>query len=834
MSDSNQSNQLFLLDQQIMRLKDDVPFGQRRYRVCGDERPAEKIVENPWESMPRFTDEKVPKEVGIVELARSEEWRRVALMCDAGLGKTTNLRWLQRHLCEPGSRILPLLIPLDEPAGRILLQKERESGDILVRRLARQIMDAAKGKLKTHLRAVERMQSAGRVVLLIDGLDHAIANPETATMLKELIESAAWRGCPVWIAGRPYALSAAWQTLFNTDEWKFLRIGGLQSPEIRFYLARQAGADVYSRIPDESAHLFAVPRLLDLMSGIIKRELPAGADEAAQIETLQRLKLAAAADVYHLAYFHAGKYDDINSRGLLGQGLAGKGKRIGLKKGQSPDALNYETRLRRTAQILGAIAFEMYTMHANPERPQPNVEGIAAQQLGVFETAVANRLSKAGLGKRSDFLRDFDHLTRMNVSTVEYLVFRQSDKKSLAWHDRTVQAFFAAFWAMNYTTPEELVEMYRWRVVRFGDEDDWELPLQGYGEFWQFVAEMPSALIYDPNQKNWFAAIAESFTAPADLPSEDYFLKQWHRRMIYHGYLGMKQRIADTKPSKPVRDRAQHILNTWREVWLRLKNGKGSEKEQAIYETMIFCNCPPSLEETSFRIGSPASEDGRFDDEGEWTVSIKPFAMQDFPVTNAQFELFDPSHRNRCYGVPNEDRRPVEGVTFWDAVAYAYWTGNRLPRDAEWEFACRAGTDSPFSFGRELNGTQANCNGNYPYGTAKKGPFLKRSVAKDEQPKDTAYMANAWGLWHMHGNVWEWCDSHYSHYEPWASYRVLRGGCWDDMAEECRSAHRSGDEPVQRYTFEVGFRLAAVPCTVGAKPRQWTVGDVAAGVTDSM
>jgi hypothetical protein len=683
MSDGDQSKQFFLLDQQIVWLKEGVPFGQRRYHVCGDERPTEKIVDNPWEPVRRFTDEKDPNKVGIVELARSEEWRRVALVCDAGLGKTANLRWLQRHLCEPESRVLPLLIPLDEPAGRILLQKERDSGDILVRRLARQIMDAAKGKLKTHVRAVERLRSAGRIVLLIDGLDHAIANPETATMLKELIDSAEWRGCPLWIAGRPYAFAAAWPTLFNTDDWKFLRVGGLQRPEIRFYLARQAGADVYSRIPDESAQLFAVPRLLKLISRIIKRELPAGANEATQIEALQRLNLARAADVYHLAYFHPGQYDDINSRGLLGQGLAGKGKRIGLKKGQKPDALNYETRLRRTAQILGAIAFEMYTMHTNPERPQPNFEGVAARQLEGFEIAVADRLLKAGLDKQSDFNRDFNHLTKMNINTVEYLVFRQSDKHGLAWRDRTVHAFFAAYWAMNYAVAKELNAMDRWKFVLTKEGKR----LAGFGEFWQFAAEMPDRALQkgdkltDEDLRRWKHVFHPCYTPPAQVTGPHEWV-QWHRRMMYHSF-GLMQ------------VRSPHAVAAWRV--------KTPEQEAIVAEIEAgWCDiaagiCHYGAEPSANRVGR--------------VIQVAAFRMHQWPVVNRWFEAFDPAHRARRWcdarhvlagvaGRFGEDYCPAVNVTWYDSWCFAAWIGDHvaLPSEVHWEHACRKFTALDYYF----------------------------------------------------------------------------------------------------------------------------------------
>ena len=136
----------------------------------------------------------------------------------------------------------------------------------------------------------------------------------------------------------------------------------------------------------------------------------------------------------------------------------------------------------------------------------------------------------------------------------------------------------------------------------------------------------------------------------------------------------------------------------------------------------------------------------------------------------------------------------------------------RLPTEAEWEYACRAGTKTPFHYGDSLSSKQANFDGNFPYGGADKGPYLGKTA------KVGTYAANAFGLYDMHGNVWQWCQDWYTDKPPGgedpevttvASLRVIRGGCWLNLGGFCRSAFRIWYVPGYRY-YSLGFRVAAV------------------------
>jgi formylglycine-generating enzyme required for sulfatase activity/uncharacterized caspase-like protein len=231
---------------------------------------------------------------------------------------------------------------------------------------------------------------------------------------------------------------------------------------------------------------------------------------------------------------------------------------------------------------------------------------------------------------------------------------------------------------------------------------------------------------------------------------------------------------------------------------------------------MKFAFCPPG----SFMMGSPASEADRRDAEDQVQVRIsKGFWMGQTEVTQGQWAAVMGSNPSHLKG----NDLPVETVSWEDAQAYisklnqsvplsAGWK-YALPTEAQWEYACRAGTESAFSFGALLNGKEANCNGNYPYGTSTKGPYLEKTV------KVGSYAANAWGLYDMHGNVWEWCADWYGEKLPGGTdpvgastgaNRVLRGGSWYSSAARCRAACRSHLDPGYRG-HTLGFRPALVP-----------------------
>jgi formylglycine-generating enzyme required for sulfatase activity len=255
---------------------------------------------------------------------------------------------------------------------------------------------------------------------------------------------------------------------------------------------------------------------------------------------------------------------------------------------------------------------------------------------------------------------------------------------------------------------------------------------------------------------------------------------------------------------------------------------------------MVFCWCPKGR----FRMGSPPSEPERSSDEGPVEVRLtRGFWMGKYEVTQGQWlkvmgtSLAEKHTKARDAGmlftniVGEGPTHPMYLVSHTEAedfcrkltaaecaagrlpglpVGWEY----RLPLEAQWEYACRAGGKGVFGVGPgdRLSGGDANFDGNYPYGGAPKGPYLQTTCPVGR------YAPNAWGLHDMHGNVWEWCRDGYDAQlkggdDPegprGASLRVLRGGFWSELGRSCRSAFRGRFVPGGRSSG-LGFRVARV------------------------
>jgi formylglycine-generating enzyme required for sulfatase activity len=257
----------------------------------------------------------------------------------------------------------------------------------------------------------------------------------------------------------------------------------------------------------------------------------------------------------------------------------------------------------------------------------------------------------------------------------------------------------------------------------------------------------------------------------------------------------------------------------------------GSAAEIAPSLTMLWI--PPGR----FWMGSPADEAERSEAEGpQHLVQLQGFFLAQTPITQAQWRAvaeWKPRKGEEPWTAKlnpdvsrfKGDQRPVETVSWHEAMEFcrrlSQRTGRRytLPSAAQWEYACRAGTTTPFAFGETISTRLANYDGNEAYADGPKGEYRRQTTPVGMFP------ANAWGLHDMHGNVWEWCADHWHSNDegapddgrPWLdenvseeTYRLLRGGSWGAHPRLCRSAYRPDGHPGNRIDV-LGFRVCCLP-----------------------
>jgi formylglycine-generating enzyme required for sulfatase activity len=226
-----------------------------------------------------------------------------------------------------------------------------------------------------------------------------------------------------------------------------------------------------------------------------------------------------------------------------------------------------------------------------------------------------------------------------------------------------------------------------------------------------------------------------------------------------------------------------------------------------------------------FLMGSPDSEEDNLEREKpQHGVEIPRFYLGQSLITQGQWKALMEG-KNPAY-FKGDDNLPVERVSWLDSIEFckklSAKTGRtyRLPSEAEWEYACRAGSEKPFAFGKTINSEVVNYNGNYPYGKVPKGNYLEKTTPAGKFP------ANSFGLYDMHGNLWEWCLDEWANdyidapvdgsasgdINSWDSdkTRVIRGGSWSNNGSNCRSAIRGFSTAT--FCFRgVGLRVVAVP-----------------------
>jgi len=272
------------------------------------------------------------------------------------------------------------------------------------------------------------------------------------------------------------------------------------------------------------------------------------------------------------------------------------------------------------------------------------------------------------------------------------------------------------------------------------------------------------------------------------------------------------------------------------------------EQRQARYYTEVLSE-NVGLEMTlipggTFLMGSPEDElERRKNESPQHRVTVPSFFIGRYPITQAQWRVVagwepverkldlepfyfkeDPPKKLDEFNLKAFSRwdRPVERVSWYDAKEFCARLSQktkkeyRLPTEAEWKYACRAGTTTPFHFGKIITTDYVNYDGNYTYGESSKGEYRGQTT-----PVGYFQVANAFGLYDMHGNVYEWCEDDYhktyknspTNGSAWLSdknnTKILRGGCWSRYPNNCRCAYRFGDDPAFSH-YNIGLRVVGV------------------------
>ncbi|MDR0526096.1 MAG: formylglycine-generating enzyme family protein [Spirochaetaceae bacterium] len=302
----------------------------------------------------------------------------------------------------------------------------------------------------------------------------------------------------------------------------------------------------------------------------------------------------------------------------------------------------------------------------------------------------------------------------------------------------------------------------------------------------------------------------------------------WFKKAAKQGLLLFERRLLSLENSPKSEERIEKAEETAKgEEKAEEKSEKTAKSEKTGPEKFV------KIPKGTFLMGSSSKDSGWRAEETQHQVQISGFYLGKYPVTQGEYQALTGTNPSLFSG----EHLPVEQVTWFEAAGYcnarsfregltpayilhrdrAVWDrtadGYRLPTEAEWEYACRAGTTSAFHTGRRIRPDQANYNGS---ADAPPGTYRRRTTPVGSFPP------NPWGLYDMHGNVYEWCWDWYGEYsitvqrDPAGPVsgenRVIRGGSWNYPARHLRSAARSYDAP-ERRSPSVGFRLLR-PCII--------------------
>ena len=608
--------------------------------------------------------------------------------------------------------------------------------------------------------AVDYAWREGRICLVLDGLDQ-----QTKVEVQHLEEQLGKLSrCRIIMTSRESAKHEHEPRLFEGRPWEFARVELFDEAEQDEYLQDLNQDHLRELMPDRRAvsELLRFPVVLRMIRRRLEdyaRDLASNPDTTPPLEPFR----------------HRGDlYWDV-SQHLLKRAFKKKDRHVQLG----------DVELLR--QVLAAIPFQMMLSETSARGYR-----VAAGEIRGFLRAVRQRCGAAVEDKEWDRAREMladTHLT-------DRCLMEGCDDQHIGFRSKRMMEFFAGVHLAIYAGTD-----CQEHIRRHANDPNWYWPFR-------FAIEMRPKHV-----RATAGTLCRSLSSLFERPQHgrrptELMYRAWH--------------YFENDRFTPPELHGQ-ILPGAKEVLERSRGGEHVAQE------MVFCRCPPKPEDrTWFWMGS---DTGHPVEAPRHKVELTPFHLQQTTVTFAQYRVFDPAHEkdteasSTYFGWHRDpdkpDDCPVTYVSWYDACMFAKWLGPgfRLPTEAEWEFACRAGNDAEddeFHFGGELTPAQANFDENVGH-TSTMG----------------CYPLNAWKLDQMHGNVWEWCNDWYDedYYRELAaraetpnrdppgptagSSRVSRGCSWRHDVKRCRSAYRFDPRPSNRSRV-AGFRVWV--STAGLRP----------------
>ncbi|MBX7168107.1 MAG: SUMF1/EgtB/PvdO family nonheme iron enzyme [Pirellulales bacterium] len=686
---------------------------------------------------------------------------RSVLVSESGEGKSTTLAWIEAWLLRHHPDRIAMRVEIDDLKPGAGDPDWDLFTDLLAVQVLKKLGKQHAGNTRQQRgeigNALRRLVLHGRLTLLFDGLD--LASSAAVEVLRTLLDSEVLNvpgaPCRVVIAGRPYSVDTHWDTLFDRatpgGAWEFALLEEFTEPQQILRL----GKDRYDLVPAEARPILGTPRVLQYL-----REVPL--DEFATIRT--------PSDVFWRA-----------TEKMLNEART--------RKSDDPGGVTHD----QAVALLAAIAFEMYTGEAAPNRI-----GVAGEGTMIpFLEQVTLLLQQARPAHGYLYPTVVDQLFELaGWNTIVACGFgRNKSPEKIQFRDTSLLEFFAATWLARYATAEQVK---RTRLFLAHDT-----PSRAWYWVWRYATEFPlDRAVAAP----WSKSMAMLYQ-PGDGTAEG---TRRSTEMIYRVHANWESRATGKLQALLQKD----CLDDYRKEFQAIVAGARGPKAQRVADEFQggFKSIIPNKKNISptFKMGSPAEEPERSIDEHQHPVTLtRRFSLSQYAVTNELYALFDPGHVSRYSKYKkysDQPRCPAIYVSWYDAVSFCLWLGPdyRLPTEAEWEYACRAGTTTPFHFGQELQNSRAN---------------YRSDDFKGHTTPVGSYEPNALELWDMHGNVCEWCSDWYgeNYYSESPAHdptgpssgrsRVLRGGSWFDDAGSCRSAIRDGFMPDDRIGI-MGFRVA--------------------------